>query len=289
MFFSRRIGLVEGNEVPIDIGGRVTGKTGPYSIGLIDIRTADVPSAAIDATNFGIVRVKRDVLKRSAVGVLYTDRSSTTLGEGHASTVGVDGVFSFFQNLNFNTYLAASDNPGTTSENVSYRAQMDYNADCLRPAARTPHARQPLHSRGRLHTAHGVLAQLDVRSLQPTAELEHDPEDVLRGGVRLHHRPGQPPRIAPHAGSGAVGTAERRRPWSGGRAKLRVPRPAVRSLAGRDHSDWRLRLQRSCISCTTSARSVRCRPTWPSNTASSTTARGRASAPVAGACRSTRR
>ena len=29
MFFSRRIGLVEGGEVPIDIGGRVTGKTGP--------------------------------------------------------------------------------------------------------------------------------------------------------------------------------------------------------------------------------------------------------------------
>jgi len=129
MFFSRRIGLVEGNEVPIDFGGRVTGKTGPYSIGLIDIRTTDVPSVSIDATNFGIVRVKRDVLKRSAVGVLYTDRSSTTLGEGHASTVGVDGVFSFFENLNFNTYLASSDNPGTTSENVSYRAQMDYNAD----------------------------------------------------------------------------------------------------------------------------------------------------------------
>jgi len=129
MFFSRRIGLVDGNEVPIDVGGRVTGKTGPYSIGLIDIRTSDVPGAAIDATNFGIVRVKRDVLKRSAVGVLYTDRSSTPLGEGHASTVGVDGVFSFFQNLNFNTYLASSDNPGSTGDDVSYRAQMDYNAD----------------------------------------------------------------------------------------------------------------------------------------------------------------
>src|SRR5205085_3166668 len=43
MFFSRRIGLVDGTEVPIDVGGRMTGKTGPYSIGLIDIRTADQP------------------------------------------------------------------------------------------------------------------------------------------------------------------------------------------------------------------------------------------------------
>lgn len=129
MFFSRRIGLVEGAEVPIDIGGRITGKTGPYSIGLIDIRTAELPLRAVDATNFGIVRVKRDILKRSAVGVLYTDRSSTKLGPGHARTAGVDGVFSFFENLNFNTYIAASDNSGPSGENVSYRGQLDYNAD----------------------------------------------------------------------------------------------------------------------------------------------------------------
>jgi len=115
--------------VPIDVGGRMTGKTGPYSIGLIDIRTADQPGAKIDATNFGIVRVKRDILKRSAVGALLTDRSSTTLGQGHASTFGLDGVFSFFQNLNFNTYVAGSDNPGATGDDLSYRAQMDYNAD----------------------------------------------------------------------------------------------------------------------------------------------------------------
>src|SRR4051794_30043708 len=50
MFFSRRIGLVEGGEVPIDIGGRVTGKTGPYSVGVIDIRTGDVPSRGLDPT-----------------------------------------------------------------------------------------------------------------------------------------------------------------------------------------------------------------------------------------------
>ena len=129
MFFSRRIGLVDGKQVPIDVGGRITGKSGPYSIGLIDIRTSAVSERNLAATNFGVVRVKRDILRRSAVGVLYTDRSSTLLGPGHASTVGVDGVFSFFQNLNFNTYLAASDNPNVSDHNLSYRAQMDYAGD----------------------------------------------------------------------------------------------------------------------------------------------------------------
>ena len=129
LFFSRRIGLVDGKEVPIDVGGRITGKTGPYSLGLIDIRTSEDSARNLAATNFGVVRLKRDILRRSAVGVLYTDRSSTQLGPGHASMVGVDGVFSFYQNLNFNTYLAASDTPGTSGDNLSYRAQLDYNAD----------------------------------------------------------------------------------------------------------------------------------------------------------------
>lgn len=129
MFFSRRIGLQDGQTVPIDAGGRVTGKAGNYSIGLIDIRTAGVDGQNIEATNFGVLRVKRDILRRSAVGVLVTDRSRSTLGDGHGTTVGVDGVFSFFQNLNFNSYVAASDNPGLSGRNTSYRGQMDYNAD----------------------------------------------------------------------------------------------------------------------------------------------------------------
>jgi hypothetical protein len=145
MFFSRRIGLVDGLEVPIDVGGRVTGKAGNYSIGLIDIRTAGVDRAGIAPTNFGVVRVKRDILRRSAVGVLFTDRSTSTLASagiaaadsavgtgaatGHGRMAGLDGVFSFYQNLNFNTYVAATDNPGTSGRNISYRGQLDYNAD----------------------------------------------------------------------------------------------------------------------------------------------------------------
>ena len=129
MFFSRQVGLLDGKEVPIDVGGRVTGKAGDYSIGLIDIRTSSIDSRGVEPSNFGIVRVKRDILRRSAVGVLVTDRSRSSFGDGHGRLAGLDGVFSFFQNLNFNTYVAASDNPGKSGSNTSYRAQMDYNAD----------------------------------------------------------------------------------------------------------------------------------------------------------------
>ncbi len=45
LFFSRRIGLDQGEVVPIDVGGRLTGRVGPYSIGLLDVRTGDGASA----------------------------------------------------------------------------------------------------------------------------------------------------------------------------------------------------------------------------------------------------
>jgi hypothetical protein len=129
LFFSRRIGLSSAGEVPIDVGGRVTGKAGPYSIGLLDIRSGDSQSAGVAATNFGVVRVRRDILKRSFIGVIATDRSLSSFGTGHSRAYGVDGVFSFYQNLNINTYFAKTDNPGASGRDVSYRAQLDYNAD----------------------------------------------------------------------------------------------------------------------------------------------------------------
>ncbi|MGZ7274522.1 hypothetical protein ACXWPL_09820, partial [Streptococcus pyogenes] len=81
VFFSRRIGLDSGREIPIDVGGRVSGKAGPYSIGLLDIRTGKVEDVGVRPTNFGVVRVKRDILRRSAVGVIYTDRAVLSSGD----------------------------------------------------------------------------------------------------------------------------------------------------------------------------------------------------------------
>jgi hypothetical protein len=129
VFFSRRIGLSGNQPVPIDAGGRLTGKAGAYSIGVLDIRTADVERAGIEPANFGVVRIKRDILRRSAIGLLFTDRSHSSLGDGRSQAYGVDGVFSFYENLSVNTYVARTDNPGVSRNNTSYRAQVDYNAD----------------------------------------------------------------------------------------------------------------------------------------------------------------
>ena len=129
LFFSRRIGLNAGRTVPIHGGGRLTGKVGPYSIGLLDVQTGAEGTTNTRATNFSVVRVKRDVLRRSAIGAIFTGRSVSAKGLGAGYTYGVDGVFSFYDNLNFNTFWAKTDTLGSRGDDMSYQTELDYSND----------------------------------------------------------------------------------------------------------------------------------------------------------------
>ncbi|MGE3512816.1 MAG: DUF5916 domain-containing protein, partial [Vicinamibacterales bacterium] len=70
MFFSRRIGLSQGQAIPIIAGGRLTGKVGPVGIGVINVQTDEKPDAGALSTNFSVVRLKSDILRRSTIGVI---------------------------------------------------------------------------------------------------------------------------------------------------------------------------------------------------------------------------
>ena len=129
LFYSRRIGLERGQAVPIDGGGRLTGRVGRYSIGLLNIQSDDKPAAQATSTNFSVVRVKRDILRRSSVGMLFTGRNDRRSSAGDNLAYGVDGTFAFFSNLAINTYWARTETPGTSGQDTSYRTQLDYGGD----------------------------------------------------------------------------------------------------------------------------------------------------------------
>ena len=129
LFFSRRIGLEDGQTVPIRGGGRLTGKSGPFSIGALNVQTSEAAVSGAVPTNFSVGRIKADVLRRSAVGVLFTARSVSTDGDGGNYVYGVDGLFSFYENLNLNAYFARTETPGLRGDDSSYQTQLDYNGD----------------------------------------------------------------------------------------------------------------------------------------------------------------
>ena len=135
LFYSRRIGYArrpgssEGREVPMEAGGRLTGRVGDFSVGMMNVQTGSEPVTDTVPTNFSIVRLKRDLLRKSSVGAIFTRRSVSRLGAGSSATYGVDGAFAFHDTVSINTYWAQTDNPVAGDDDVSYRGRVDYRGD----------------------------------------------------------------------------------------------------------------------------------------------------------------
>ncbi|MGE3955733.1 MAG: DUF5916 domain-containing protein [Vicinamibacterales bacterium] len=130
LFYSRRIGLNGGRVVPIQAGGRVTGKVGKFSVGLLNIETDAEAASSSPKTNFSVVRLKRDVLRRSAIGAMATHRSkSASRPDESNQAYGVDGVFNFFGNLTMGGYYAKTHTDDVAGDESSYQARVDLAPD----------------------------------------------------------------------------------------------------------------------------------------------------------------
>jgi hypothetical protein len=129
LFFSRRIGLSGGQAVPVIAGGRVTGKAGPYELGALAITTDDKPSAGAVATTFSALRLRRNILRRSSIGVIATGRWPGISGQGDNGTAGVDAALRFYENVDANLYWARTTSPGLHGDDASYRGRFTYGGD----------------------------------------------------------------------------------------------------------------------------------------------------------------
>ena len=129
VFFSRSIGISEGTPVPIQQGGRLMGRVGPLSMGLLNIQTKDAQVASAEATNFSVVRIKSDVLRRSNVGLIMTNRNPSLPGGKSNLVYGADANMLFYENMQINAFYARSSTTETGGDADSYRAQVQYDSD----------------------------------------------------------------------------------------------------------------------------------------------------------------
>jgi hypothetical protein len=88
-FFSRRIGLVSGREVPILAGAKLSGRQGNTSLGGLLVRTRN--EGGVPRASLGALRVRRNVLAESSVGFIAT--AGDPLGRSGASTTGLDFTY----------------------------------------------------------------------------------------------------------------------------------------------------------------------------------------------------
>jgi len=129
LFYSRRIGLNRGQSIPIEAGGRLTGRVGRYSLGMLNIQAGDEPVSGSPATNFSVLRLKRDLLRKSSIGAIFTGRSIDQRSAGSNEAFGVDATFAFYENLSISAYWARTRTETLTGEDTSYRAHLNYTGD----------------------------------------------------------------------------------------------------------------------------------------------------------------
>jgi hypothetical protein len=129
MFFSRRIGLQQNRVVPILYGARVTGRVGEYSIGALNMHTDAGDLANIESTNFTVLRLRRDVLSRSTIGALFTNRSRSLVDGGSSQLYGVDTGLAFGTDVTIDGYVTKSSVPGVSEQDLSYMGQFAFSGD----------------------------------------------------------------------------------------------------------------------------------------------------------------
>lgn len=99
-FHSRKIGLVQGEPVPLRVGGKVNGRVGDTNLGFLAVRTGAEQTLA-PATEMAVARVHQNVWEESTLGFLGT--LGDPLGRTDAWMAGVDFTYrtsSFLGNKN---------------------------------------------------------------------------------------------------------------------------------------------------------------------------------------------
>jgi len=119
--------LSSGQTIPVLAGGRVTGKAGRFDVAALNIETGEKDSAGVAATNFSAVRLRRDILRRSNVGLIATARHAN--GGNTSVALGADASIRVSANTTVLGYYARTDVAGSDAQASSYRGRFEYAGD----------------------------------------------------------------------------------------------------------------------------------------------------------------
>ncbi|NOZ60316.1 MAG: carbohydrate binding family 9 domain-containing protein [Calditrichaeota bacterium] len=131
VFYSRRIGISDGRQIPLWGGAKITGKIGRTTIGVLNMQTrtkkytSDDEQVTVPSTNFGVLRVKRDLFTRSSVGVLLTSKIEKNNSRNNQA-FAIDSRMGFSPTISLTTLLAGSNTSDETNQK-NKMANADFN------------------------------------------------------------------------------------------------------------------------------------------------------------------
>lgn len=130
-FFTRRIGLHEGEQVPLIVGGKLNGKVSNSNFGALVTRTGTV-EGLVQPTTMGAARYRRNVLEESSAGVVATFGDPE--GRADSYLFGADFTFQTTRmggNKNFlvGAWGLVTGREGLTGDRTAFGGKIDYPND----------------------------------------------------------------------------------------------------------------------------------------------------------------
>ena len=134
IFFSRRIGLDDGQQIPIIGGGRLSGKVGTNTnVGFLNMQTQSVDASGTPQQNFTVGRIRQDLPNRSNVGAIFVNRQATGGLAGdrdYNRTYAFDGRVGIGEGGTVSGYVAETDTPGApTSDAHAYGLNAQHESE----------------------------------------------------------------------------------------------------------------------------------------------------------------
>jgi hypothetical protein len=173
-FFSRRIGLTdEGEEVPILLGGKLTGRAGDYNVGVLGAHTD--AEHEFDPADLFVARISRNVGEQSSIGGIVTGGDPN--GRDQNAVVGVDanfGTSTFQGDRNLRASAWALESFDEQGQAAAFGASIAYPNDIWSWKLQAKQIDEDFHP------ALGFVPRTGVRSY--AAELDYEP--VLNREVR---------------------------------------------------------------------------------------------------------
>ena len=126
LFFSRAIGIAEGQPVPIKGGARLSGRAAGFNVGLLHIETDDAEGLQ-DAQGYSVARIARELPNRSRIGGLFINKGGPggDPDQGGAEgdfnrTYAVDGALGIGEAITISSFASRTDGPGTAGNEYGW-------------------------------------------------------------------------------------------------------------------------------------------------------------------------
>lgn len=121
LFYSRRIGIDDdGNPVRILGGARVTGRSGPWDVGFLNMQTASFEN--LDSENFMVGRVQKQIInENSTAGFMFTNR--TNFDGSYNTAIALDASVRLFGETFYNIKWAQIADSDTDNKFFDFDAQ----------------------------------------------------------------------------------------------------------------------------------------------------------------------